>query len=140
MLKTAMRSLHSLLQAEQTKCPQPLLIKLLSLPHGPALDPLKLNVFFILGAQNCPQDWRLPQHRAQQDTPLPGLAGNAGPDAPQDMIGPPGYQGTAGSYPTYHPPGPLGPFPQLPPPSSSLVHTHNQGCPVPGAESSARPC
>ena len=34
------------------------------------------------------------QRRADQDNPFPRPAGSAVPDAPQDMVGPPGCQGT----------------------------------------------
>ncbi|KAJ7416223.1 hypothetical protein WISP_72901 [Willisornis vidua] len=43
---------------------------------------------------------RPPQSRAEQDNPLPRPVGGALPDAPQDMAGPPGCQGTADSYST----------------------------------------
>lgn len=100
MLKNTMRSPLSLLQAEQTKCPQPLLIR---------------------------------QRRAGQCPPWPDWQCWAW--CPQDMLVPPGCQATADSYPTDHQPGPQLPSHSCSPPSCSPVHAHNQGCPVPGAES-----
>ncbi|KAJ7420292.1 hypothetical protein WISP_49138 [Willisornis vidua] len=48
---------------------------------------------------------RPPQCRAEWDNPLPQPAGDAVPDALQDMVGPPGCQGTADAYSTCRGPG-----------------------------------
>ncbi|NWI56047.1 TNPO1 protein, partial [Calyptomena viridis] len=72
---------------------------------------------------------RLHQCRAERDNHLPQPAGDAVPDALQDMVGPPGCQGTADSYSTCHQTGLPGPFPRC---CSSASHypvcLYVQGC------------
>ena len=72
---------------------------------------------------------RPPQGRAEWDNPLPCLAGDAVPDAPQDRGGPPDFQGTADPYPTRHGPGPFhGTAPQPLIPQSVHPGLHHPRC------------
>lgn len=81
-----------------------------------------------------------PQHRAERDNPLPGPTGYAGPGVPQNRDVPPGCQGIADSYPTFHLLGFPGPFAWC---CSLASHSpacpYIQGCTIPSAQSGTFP-
>lgn len=81
---------------------------------------------------------RPPQCRAERDNPLPSPAGHG---VPQNRDVPSGCQGTADSYPTFHPLGFPGPFAcccSLA--SHSPASPYIQGCDIPSAQSGTFPC
>ena len=148
MVKTSVRSPLSFLYSRPNRpSPQPLHIRLplqtLPHPHDPSSNAFQwLNVIL----KSWCLKWhtifkmRLSQCRAERDNPLPCPAGDAVPDAPQDMDVPPGCQGTADSHSTGHGPGTPGPFLQLLS-SLSFPSPYTQpGLPHPSAGSGTCPC
>lgn len=64
-----------------------------------------LDIFLILWCSKTPLKVRVTHHRAEWNLPLPCLAGDSVPDAPQHTTGPHGYQGTGDSCSIYYGPG-----------------------------------